>query len=31
MHFSRNQVIGGLIVLALIWAVVIFRMLFSGT
>jgi hypothetical protein len=30
MHFSRNQVIGGLIVLALIWAVVIFRVLFSG-
>jgi len=31
MRFSRNQLIGGLFVLALIWAVVIFRVLFSRT
>jgi len=29
MRFSRNQLIGGLILLGLIWAVVLFRMLSS--
>src|SRR5919106_690749 len=27
MHFSRNQIIGGLVVLALIWIVILLRML----
>lgn len=31
MRFSRSQIIGGLVVLALLWLVVLFRMLFSGT
>ena len=30
MPFSRNQIIGALLVLALIWAVILFRMLSSG-
>lgn len=29
LRFSRNQIIGGLLLLALIWAVVLFRVLFS--
>lgn len=29
MRFSRNQIIGGLLLLTLIWAVVIFRVLSS--
>lgn len=31
MNFSRNQIIGGLLLLALIWGVAIFRVLSSGT
>ena len=31
MRFSRNQIIGGLLLLALIWVVAIFRVLSSGT
>jgi len=31
MHFTRNQIIGGIIVLALLWAVILFRVLSSGT
>jgi hypothetical protein len=31
VHFSRNQIIGGLLILALIWAIAIFRVLSSGT
>jgi hypothetical protein len=30
MRFSRSQIIGGLVVLALLWLVILFRMLFSG-
>lgn len=30
MRFSRNQIIGALILLAVLWMVVIYRMLFSG-
>ncbi len=26
MNFSRNQLVGGLLLLALIWAVILFRM-----
>jgi len=29
MRFSRAQVIGGLLLLALIWALILFRVLFS--
>lgn len=29
MRFSRAQVIGAIFLLALIWAVIVFRMLFS--
>ena len=31
MNFSRNQIIGGIIVLVLLWAVILFRVLSSGT
>jgi len=31
MNFSRNQIIGGLLLLALIWGIVIFRVLSSAT
>jgi hypothetical protein len=31
VRFSRNQLIGGLLLLVLIWAVTILRVLFSGT
>ena len=31
MNFSRNQIIGGIIVLGLLWAVILFRVLSSGT
>jgi hypothetical protein len=30
MRFTRNQILGGLLVLALIWLVILFRVLFSG-
>jgi hypothetical protein len=30
MRFSRNQLIGALILLALLWMVIVYRMLFSG-
>lgn len=30
MSFSRNQLIGGLILLAVIWMVILYRMVFSG-
>ncbi len=30
MNFSRNQLIGGLILLVLIWMVIFYRMLFSA-
>ena len=30
MNFSRNQLIGGLILLMVIWMVILYRMLFSG-
>jgi hypothetical protein len=30
MNFSRNQLIGGLILLAVIWMVILYRMVFSG-
>jgi len=30
MRFSRNQIIGALILLALLWLVILFRMVFSG-
>ncbi|CAN5871718.1 hypothetical protein BH18ACI4_BH18ACI4_22700 [soil metagenome] len=30
VRFSRNQIIGALILLVLIWAVILFRMLSSG-
>jgi hypothetical protein len=29
MRFTRNQLIGGLILLALVWVVILFRMIFS--
>jgi hypothetical protein len=29
MRFSRNQIIGALLLVALLWMVVIYRMLFS--
>jgi hypothetical protein len=29
MRFSRNQIIGGLLILTLIWVIAIFRMLSS--
>lgn len=29
MRFSRNQVIGALLLLAVLWMVIIYRMLFS--
>jgi hypothetical protein len=29
MRFSRNQLIGALILLALLWMVILYRMLFS--
>jgi hypothetical protein len=29
MRFTRNQILGGLIALALIWLVILFRMLSS--
>jgi hypothetical protein len=29
MRFSRNQVIGALILLTLLWAVILYRMIFS--
>jgi len=29
MRFSRNQIIGGLLLLLLIWVVILFRMIFS--
>jgi uncharacterized membrane protein YhdT len=29
LRFSRNQVIGGLLLLVVIWAVILFRMIFS--
>jgi hypothetical protein len=31
MNFSRNQIIGAIMVLALLWAVILFRVLSSGT
>jgi hypothetical protein len=30
MRFSINQIIGGLIILAVIWAIIFFRVVFSG-
>jgi len=29
MRFSRNQIIGAIILLGLIWAVILYRMIFS--
>jgi hypothetical protein len=29
MRFSRNQIIGALILLALLWLVILYRMVFS--
>jgi hypothetical protein len=29
MRFSRNQIIGGLLLLLLIWVIILFRMIFS--
>jgi hypothetical protein len=29
MRFTRNQILGGLLVLALLWLVILFRMIFS--
>jgi len=29
MRFSRNQIIGALILLALLWLVILYRMIFS--
>ena len=29
MRFSRNQIIGALILLALLWTVILYRMVFS--
>ena len=31
MNFSRNQIIGGLVILLLLWAVILFRVLSSAT
>jgi len=31
VRFSRNQIIGGLLLLTLIWAIALFRVLSSGT
>ena len=31
MNFSRNQIIGGLMILIVLWAVILFRVLSSGT
>ncbi|MDQ1728335.1 MAG: hypothetical protein QOD33_460 [Pyrinomonadaceae bacterium] len=30
MRFSRNQIIGALLLLAVIWIVILYRVLFSG-
>jgi len=30
MNFSRNQLIGGLILVIVIWMVILYRMLFSA-
>ena len=30
MNFSRNQIIGGILIVLLLWAVILFRMLSSG-
>jgi hypothetical protein len=30
MRFSRNQIIGTLILVMLLWTVIVYRMLFSG-
>jgi len=30
MRFSRNQLIGSFFLLALIWAVILYRVIFSG-
>jgi hypothetical protein len=30
MRFSRNQIIGALILIAVLWMVILYRMLFSG-
>jgi hypothetical protein len=30
MRFSRNQLIGAFILLGLIWAVILYRVIFSG-
>jgi hypothetical protein len=29
MRFSRNQIIGALLLLALVWMVILYRMIFS--
>jgi hypothetical protein len=31
MNFSRNQIIGGILIVLLLWAVILFRVLSSGT
>ncbi len=31
MRFTRNQLIGGLLLLVLVWAVILFRVIFSRT
>jgi hypothetical protein len=30
MNFSRNQLIGGLILLVVLWSVILYRVLFSA-
>lgn len=30
MRFSRNQIIGALILITLLWMLILYRMLFSG-
>jgi len=30
MRFSRNQIIGALILVAFLWIVILYRMVFSG-
>ena len=30
MNFSRNQIIGGLMILILLWVIILFRVLSSG-
>jgi len=30
VRFSRNQIIGALILLAVVWMVILYRMIFSG-